>query len=265
MEIFMLYWEHLQELVKKRTIELEKKTKELEKANLKLQELDRLKSMFIASMSHELRTPLNSIIGFTGIILQGMSGEINEIQRKQLTLSKNSANHLLNLINDVIDISKIETDNVELYIQEFDLTRLVHEIKDSFAVAVDKKGLEFSLETPPILLIESDERRTKQVLVNFISNGLKFTDRGKIEIKIVKKDETVEIAVKDTGIGIRKEDMDKLFKAFSQIYTPGRVKEGTGLGLYLSKRIAYLLGGDIKTESEFGKGSAFTLTLPVKR
>ncbi len=240
------------------------RTKELENANLKLQELDRLKSMFIASMNHELRTPLNSIIGFTGIILQGMSGEINDEQKKQLTLVKNSANHLLALINDVIDISKIEVNKVELYIQEFDLTSLAREVKNSFAINTSKKKLKLSLEAPPTLIIKSDERRTKQILVNFISNAVKFTDRGEIEIKIVKKDETVEIAVRDTGIGIRKEDMDKLFESFSQINIPDKTKEGAGLGLYLSRRIAYLLGGDIKVESEFGKGSVFTLVLPCK-
>ncbi|MDD5016303.1 MAG: ATP-binding protein, partial [Atribacterota bacterium] len=240
------------------------RTKELENANLQLQKLDQLKSMFIASMSHELRTPLNSIIGFTGIILQGMSGEINEEQGKQLSLVKNSANHLLALINDVIDISKIEADKVELYIQKFDLSLLAQEIKESFAVALEKKGLALLLEKPPTLLIESDERRTKQILVNFISNALKFTYKGEIEIKIVKKDKIVEASVRDTGIGIKKEDADKLFNAFSRIPNPGRIEEGTGLGLYLSQKIARLLGGDITAESEFGKGSVFTLILPLK-
>jgi len=240
------------------------RTKELEKANLKLQELDRLKSMFIASMSHELRTPLNSIIGFTGIILQGMSGEINQEQRKQLSLVKNSANHLLDLINDIIDISKIEADKIELYIQEFDLSLLAQGIKESFAVAAKEKGLKLFLQTPPTLLMKSDERRTKQILVNFISNALKFTDQGEIEVKIVKKDETAVISVRDVGIGMEKEDMGKLFQSFSRIATSGRLTEGTGLGLYLSKKIAHLLGGDITAESEFGKGSVFTLTLPLK-
>jgi len=153
---------------------------QLENTNIHLQDLDRLKSMFIASMSHELRTPLNSIIGFTGIVLQGMFGEINPEQRKQLTLVKNSGNHLLDLINDVIDISKIEANKVELYIQEFDLSLLAQEIKDSFIVTVDEKGIILSLETPPTLIVESDKRRTKQILVNFLSNAVKFTDRGKI-------------------------------------------------------------------------------------
>jgi signal transduction histidine kinase len=216
-------------------------------------------------MSHELRTPLNSIIGFTGIMLKEMSGEINEEQRKQLNLVKNSANHLLALINDVIDISKIEAGKVEIAIKEFDLSVLIQEIKDSFAVAVDKKGLELLLQTPQTFLIKSDERRTKQILVNFISNAIKFTDRGEIEIKVIQKNEMVEVSVRDTGIGIKKEDMGKLFETFSRITTKGRIEEGTGLGLYLSQKIAQLLGGDITAKSEFGKGSVFTLTLPLKR
>ena len=255
----------LQQWGKEMEKKVEKRTEELKHANLKLQELDRLKSMFIASMSHELRTPLNSIIGFTGIILQGMSGDINEEQGKQLTLVKNSANHLLALINDIIDISKIEAGKVEIAIEEFDLSVLAQEIKDSFAVVADKKGLELLLQTPQTLMIKSDKRRTEQVLVNFISNAVKFTDKGGVEIKVVKKDKTAEISVRDTGIGVKKEDMNKLFKDFSRIPIKDRTIEGTGLGLYLSKKIADLLGGEIKGESEFGKGSVFTLTLPLKR
>lgn len=251
------YREHLEELVKERT-------KGLKIANFKLQELDRLKSMFIASMSHELRTPFNSIIGFTGIILQGMSGEINNEQRKQLTLVKNSANHLLALINDIIDISKVEAGKAELVIEEFDLIALVEEVRDSFNVAAAEKGFKVSLKIPETLVIKSDERRTKQVIVNLVGNAVKFTDEGEIEINVIKKDRMMELSVKDTGIGIREEDMGKLFKAFSQITTRGRLEEGTGLGLYLSKKIANLLGGDIRAESEFGKGSVFTLILPLK-
>ena len=256
--------EHLEELVKERTIELEKKTEEIEQANIQLKELDRLKSMFIASMSHELRTPLNSIIGFTGIILQGIAGELTEEQRKQLTMVKNSANHLLALINDIIDVSKIEADKVELFIEEFDLSYLLQEVKDSLTIAVEKKDLEMSLMMPEKLVIKSDERRVKQIIVNLAGNAVKFTDEGKIEIKAVKNDGKVEVSVRDTGFGMRKEDLDRLFKAFSRILVEDRTVEGTGLGLYLSKKIANLLGGDILAESEFGKGSEFTFTLPLK-
>jgi PAS domain S-box-containing protein len=259
------YHEHLEELVKKRTSELEGKTGELEQANIRLQELDLLKSMFIASMSHELRTPLNSIIGFTGIILQGISGKITEDQRKELTMVKNSAHHLLTLINDIIDVSKIETGKVELFIEEFNLADLMQEVKESFKVAADEKNLKLSLKMPERLIIKSDERRTKQVIMNLGSNAVKFTDRGEIEIKVKKKDEKVVVSVADTGIGIKKENMEKLFKQFSRIYAEGiPVIEGTGLGLYLSKKIVDLLGGQIKAESEFGKGSMFTFTFPLE-
>jgi len=240
------------------------RTEELQNANLKLQGLDQMKSLFIASMSHELRTPLSLIIGFTDIMLQEISGEIKQEQRRQLTLVKNNANHLLGLINDAIDIHKIDAGKAEMAIEEFDLPALSREIKDSFILAADKKRLALSLEAPPALLIESDRRRIKQILINLISNAIKFTARGEIKIKVIQKDEIVEVSVRDSGIGIKKEDMDKLFKPFSQIPNPGKVEEGTGLGLYLSKKNANLLNGDIITKSEWGKGSVFTLTLPLK-
>ena len=243
---------------------VEERTEELAQANIKLQELDRMKSMFIASMSHELRTPLNSIIGFTGILLQELPGGINDEQRKQLILVKNSANHLLALINDIIDLSKIEAGKVELRIKEFDLSDLIRELEESFRVSVSEKGLKLSLGVPDRLIVKSDERRTKQVLFNFVSNAVKFTDSGEIAIKTEKRDGCVEVSVRDTGIGIKKDHMERLFKAFSRIRNEGvPFREGTGLGLYLSKKIADLLHGEIRAESEIGKGSVFTFSLPL--
>lgn len=259
------YQDHLKELVDERTSALEEKTEELEEANLRLKELDRLKSMFIASMSHELRTPLNSIIGFTGIILMGMTGEISEEQQKQLTIVKNSAQHLLSLVNDVIDVSKIEAGMVELDVNSFNLSKVIQDSYESFKVAADQKNLELVINTPEILVIENDERRVKQILMNFLSNALKFTDQGKVEVKATETNGMVKIRVRDTGIGIKEGDMGKLFKAFSQIDLEDRPKqEGTGLGLYLSKKIAGLLGGEIRAESEFGRGSTFMFTVPMK-
>jgi len=258
-----------EEALKKAHDELEvrvaERTKELTQANLHLEELDRLKSKFIASMSHELKTPLNPIIGLTGIILQGISGEITEVQRKELTMVKNSANHLLALISDIIDVSKIEANQIELAIEKLDLSELIQEVRDTFKIAVDEKDLKMSLKTPEGLIIKSDKRRAKQVIIKLVSNAVKFTDKGEIAIKAEKKDERVEISVADTGIGIKKENMKMLFKQFSRIHVEGRTRaEGTGLGLYLSKKIADLLGGEISAESEFGKGSKFTFILPLK-
>jgi signal transduction histidine kinase len=257
-----------EEALKKAYGEMEQRvadrTRDLTEANLKLKELDRLKSMFIASMSHELRTPLNSIIGFTGIILMGMAGELTEEQRKQLTMVKTNANQLLALINDVIDVSKIEAGSVELLIEEFDLTNLVQGVKDSFSLALQDKGLEMTLTMPDTLLIRSDERRTKQIIINLVSNAVKFTDKGVIGLKVVNNGRMVEVSVEDTGIGIKEEDISRLFLAFSRIHVDGvPIREGTGLGLYLSKKIATLLGGELTAKSEFGRGSTFTFTVPL--
>ncbi|MDZ4164381.1 MAG: PhnD/SsuA/transferrin family substrate-binding protein [Smithellaceae bacterium] len=243
--------------------DLNRKTEELAAANVKLQELDRLKSMFIASMSHELRTPLNSIIGFTGIIMMGMSGPLSAIQKKQLGMVKNSANHLLALINDVIDVSKVETGKVELAVEPFDLSALVSEVKDSFAIAAAEKGLNLELKAVDLIPVKSDRRRVRQILINLVGNAIKFTESGTVSIFIADEGEMVEIRVRDTGIGLTTKDMERLFDAFSRIHIQDRpVIQGTGLGLYLSRRIAALLGGKITADSEPGRGSVFTLSLP---
>jgi PAS domain S-box-containing protein len=271
--------------------DLNQKTVELEQANVKLKELDQLKSMFIASMSHELRTPLNSIIGFTGIILQGLTGDITAEQRKQLSIVKESARHLLALINDIIDLSKIEAGKVEVELKEWDLSALIEEVKDSLLVSAGQKGLQISVEIPESLMVKSDQRRVKQVLVNLLGNAVKFTEQGTVHLSVNKvrssgfgvqseKDsiselktqhselhrDFVEISVDDTGLGIREEDLDRLFKPFSQITREDQLRQvGTGLGLYLSQKIAELLGGEIRVMSEVGEGSTFVFRIPGGR
>ncbi len=245
-------------------IRIQEATNELEQANIKLLEIDQLKNMFIANMSHELRTPLNSIIGFTGILLMGMTGELTAEQKKQLTMVKSSSSHLLALVNDIIDMSKIEAGKAELIIEQFDLGTVMQEVKDSLKVAADKKGLNMHLKMQKGLLIKSDDRRVKQIIVNLVGNAVKFTEEGEVEIKMAEKDGMVEVSVRDTGPGIKNEHMDMLFKPFSQIPIEGVLKEGTGLGLHLSNKLADLLGGEISAESTFGKGSTFTLKIPLE-
>jgi PAS domain S-box-containing protein len=247
--------------------DLEKKvierTRELSDANERLKELDRLKSMFIASMSHELRTPLNSIIGFTGIMVKGMTGEINPEQKKQLGMVQGSARHLLALINDVIDISKIEAGKIDASVSSFDLADVLHEVENTMSSAAADQGLALNIEIPQPIPVTSDERRIRQIIFNLVSNAIKFTDEGRVDVTVQRKGKMVEISVKDTGIGIGREDLAQLFRPFVRVQVPGRLTEGTGLGLYLSKKIARFLGGDITGESELHKGSVFTFTFPV--
>lgn len=228
-----------------------------------MKELDSLKSIFLASMSHELRTPLTSIIGFTRMILKGRVGEINEDQEKQLNIILNSANHLNELIADAIDVSKIEANKIDIRKDKFNLVEELMSLKETFNIAIEKKGLEFLIDTPEILIINNDKKRINQILVNLIGNAIKFTEKGIISVKILKLNGNVEISVEDTGPGIKKEDQEKLFKPFSRIIESGKDKEGTGLGLYLSNKLANLLDGNIFVESEFEKGSTFTLSIKL--
>ena len=228
-----------------------------------MKELDSLKSIFVASMSHELRTPLTSIIGFTRMMLKSRVGEINEDQEKQLNIILNSANHLHELISDAIDVSKIEANKLDIKKDKYDIVKEFMSLKETFNIAIEKKGLKFFIDTPEQLMIYNDKKRINQILVNLIGNAIKFTEEGKISLKIQESNRNVEVSVKDTGPGIKKEDLDKLFKAFSRIVEPGKFKEGTGLGLYISKKLANLLEGDLFVESEFGKGSTFTLLLKL--
>jgi len=247
-------------------VKLKEKTIELEKANIHLQEVDRLKSVFLASMSHELRTPLNSIIGFTSLILKGMAGGINDEQKKQLTMVKNSSNHLLSLINDVLDISKIEAGKVEFSLEEFRLGDVVREVVDTFSTTAGLKNIELVSDVPEDTTLFSDRRCLKQILMNLVSNAVKFTEQGSLTITArVLEDENLEICVADTGIGIKEEDMYRLFMPFQQVdMSLTKKHEGTGLGLYHSKKLAGFLGGDISVKSEYGRGSEFTFTTPLQ-
>lgn len=256
--------DHLEELVKERTQSLAKRTDELNKANIKLKELDKLKSMFIASMSHELRTPLNSIIGFTGMTLQGLSGQLNEEQMDNLTRVNRSAEHLLSLITDIIDISKIEAGRVEVFIEPFTLSEIISEAVSTIQPQVKQKGLVLETDVPVDIKMKTDRKRLMQCIINYISNAVKFTEVGKVRVLAKDADGDVEISVIDTGIGISEKDMPRLFEAFERIDTHLRVKAGgSGLGLYLTKKMATeLLHGSVGVESIEGKGSTFSIRIP---
>ncbi|HEY3900658.1 MAG TPA: PAS domain S-box protein [Chthoniobacter sp.] len=254
----------LRELLDNLEIKVAARTRDLEAANERLQELDRLKSEFIATMSHELRTPLNSIIGFSGILRQGLAGPLNDEQKKQLGMVHSSARHLLGLINDLLDLSRIESGKMELFVENFGVAGLVNEVVQVLTPQAEQKRLrlESTIDHPECLL-SSDRQRCFQILLNLANNAVKFTEAGRVNLRVSTGPEMVEFVVSDTGIGIKPENLQHLFEAFRQVDgSARRVYEGTGLGLYLSEHLARMLGGKISVESEFGIGSRFTLVLP---
>lgn len=238
--------------------------KELIDAKEKAESADYLKSAFLAIMSHELRTPLNSIIGFTSIINSGLAGPVNEEQKKQLTMVLKSSKHLLNLINDVLDISKIEAGQLEVEQKSFDLLASINRAIDIVKPLLDKKGLQFIANISPDLgVVKSDQRRLEQVIINLLTNAVKFTESGSVSLIAEKKEHYITIQIIDTGEGITEENLALLFVPFKQVNGGiSRPQEGTGLGLSICDKIMKLLGGDIVVKSEFGKGSVFEVQIP---
>src|SRR3989440_10091746 len=239
----------------------------------KLADANQAKDRFLASMSHELRTPLNAIIGFTGTLLMKLPGPLNADQEKQLRTVQTGARHLLALINDLLDLAKIESGKVELTVGPADCKDVVEEVAASLRPQAEAKGLEFTVTASRGLTTRSDRRALSQIIINLTNNAIKFTERGSVRLNAERRDESgsrtleinVEISVADTGVGIRHEDQEKLFAAFSQVTSrTGQAQEGTGLGLHLSQKLAEALGGRIELKSEYGRGSTFTLVLPEK-
>lgn len=244
--------------------ELKKAKEATEAANERLQELDRLKSMFIASMSHELRTPLNSIISFSGILLQGLVGKLSEQQHDSVFRIQRAGRHLLALISDVIDISKIEAERVDSYIEEVSIKEVVDEAIDNIRLQADAKGLKIMVKAASWPVVQTDQRRLLQCLQNLLSNAVKYSEQGEITLAVNESEEKIELSVSDTGIGIAEQDIPKLFQAFERLDSHLRVLAGgAGLGLYLTKKIAtQLLKGKVIVKSKPGKGSTFILSIP---
>jgi PAS domain S-box-containing protein len=251
------------------------RTEELSGAVARAEDADQIKSAFLAAMSHELRTPLNSIIGFTGIIQQGLAGPVNAEQSKQLGMVRSSARHLLELINDVLDLSKIEANQLEVRREPFDLRASLERVLGVVSPMADKAGLQLSaVIAPTIGQMVSDRRRVEQILLNLLNNAIKFTPRGSVTLSAELLDacgtvppprRAVRLRVADTGIGIRAEDLSLLFQPFRQLDTGlARHRDGTGLGLSICRRLAKLLGGDLTVTSEWAKGSEFTVILPLE-
>jgi signal transduction histidine kinase len=218
-------------------------------------------------MSHELRTPLNAIIGFSEVLSERMFGELNDKQADYLKDIHESGKHLLSLINDILDLSKIEAGRMDLEISTFDLPSALSNAMTLVRERAQRHGIELTLDVDQQLgSLQADERKFKQIVLNLLSNAVKFTpDGGRVSVSAKKDTTHVEIAVKDTGIGIAPEDQAAVFEEFKQVgrdYT--KKAEGTGLGLTLTRRFVELHGGEIRLESALGKGSTFTITLPLR-
>ena len=241
--------------------EIQEKTRQLEVAN-------KHKSEFLANMSHELRTPLNAIIGFSEVLSEKMFGEVNEKQADYLKDIHESGKHLLSLINDILDLSKIEAGRMDLELSTFDLPTALSNAMTLVRERAQRHGIALSLDVDKRLgAFQADERKFKQIVLNLLSNAVKFTpDGGKVDVSAKRFDGKVEVAVRDTGIGIAPEDQATVFEEFKQVgrdYT--KKAEGTGLGLALTKRFVELHGGEVRLQSVLGKGSTFTISLPVRQ
>jgi signal transduction histidine kinase len=240
--------------------EIEDKSRQLEAASLH-------KSEFLANMSHELRTPLNAIIGFSEVLSERMFGEINEKQAEYIGDILESGRHLLSLINDILDLSKIEAGRMELELTDFDLASTIESTLILVRERVQRRGIVLGRTVDERLgIIRADERKVRQVLLNLLSNALKFTpEGGRIDVRGAALDGIAEISVTDTGVGIAAADQEAVFEEFRQVGSADKKVEGTGLGLAISRKFIELHGGKIWVTSRVGSGSTFTFALPLRQ
>jgi signal transduction histidine kinase len=252
--------------VERKNVEVELAKQELEEKAEQLAMTSRYKSQFLANMSHEFRTPLNAIIGFSELLDEQTMGPLNERQKEFVGYVMQGGRHLLALINDILDLSKVEAGRMQLSCDWVAPDALVEDVRQMVKPLADKQGVHLILKVaeglPPVY---ADPIRVKQILYNLLSNGIKFNHRhGKVELTVSCQDDQLSWCVADSGVGIRDEDMSRLFREFERIEHRGPKSEGTGLGLALTKRLVELHGGSIHVESTVGQGSTFTVRLPLR-
>jgi signal transduction histidine kinase len=247
--------------------ELEARNREIEDKSRQLEVASQHKSEFLANMSHELRTPLNAIIGFSEVLGDRLFGELNAKQEEYLKDIHASGQHLLSLINDILDLSKIEAGRMELELSDFNLPATLDNALTLVRERAGRRGIALHMTIDErVEQFRADERKIRQVVLNLLSNAIKFTpEGGRIDVRAIPRDGIVEVSVSDTGVGIAPEDQEAIFEEFRQVGTAAKKVEGTGLGLALSRKFVELHGGRIWVRSQVGVGSTFTFTIPVRR
>jgi hypothetical protein len=243
------------------------RTREAVDARAKAEAADRAKTDFLGSLSHELRSPLHSIIGFTSVLLEGIEGDLTPAQQEHLRVVSDASHHLLAIINDLLDMSRIEVGAVTLEIRKFAVNRSLRRVTERFRFEAQKKCLELRLETPEgDVWILGDERRIEQTVGNLVANAIKYTVAGAVTVSCTRdEDQSLRVDVRDTGPGIALEDQKRLFTRFTQLKpTDGSLAEGSGLGLAIASGLAAAMGGEIALQSAPGAGSVFSLILPVQ-
>ncbi len=256
----------LEERIQAATADLAEQNTRLQWQSRELEKANRLKSEFLASMSHELRTPINALIGYASLMLDRIYGDLTPRQEEGLNRIQGAAQHLLALINDILDLAKIEAGRMPLHLDDVTLSDVMTEISQQIEPMVKKKQLTLSVELPPSKIkLHTDRTKVKQILLNLLSNAVKFTHHGGIWVTVSKDEEDLRFDVRDTGIGIRATDLESIWEDFRQV-DQSRTREfgGTGLGLSITRKLVDALGGHVFAESVYGKGSTFTVVLPIK-
>ena len=259
--------EELEDRISMATLELEERNRRLEWQSRELEKASRLKSEFLASMSHELRTPINAVLGYTSLMREEIYGELTDKQKNGLDKINSASQHLLDLINDILDLSKIEAGKMPVYLEEVSLHHVLSELSEAVEPLVREKSLRYELDVEEDLPdLFTDRTKLKQILLNLLSNAIKFTGRGSVRLAAGRKGESrIWITVTDTGIGIKKQDLETIFDDFRQVdQSPTREYGGTGLGLSITRKLIALLDGTIEVDSDYGEGSCFSIELPLR-
>ncbi|MEO0597905.1 MAG: ATP-binding protein, partial [Chloroflexota bacterium] len=258
---------HAENLMRKQHARIQQNVADLAKANVEVAKAARLKSEFLSTMSHELRTPLNAIIGYSGIITSGIAGEVNPKANNMVKRISDSGQHLLMLINNVLDISKIEAGRMTIVKDKTYVADMTASVAEQLQVLADDKNLHLDIHiddtVPKLLMLDSE--RVKQILINLLSNGIKFTDVGTVSLGLAWEANTLTMKVSDTGVGIPPHAQDVIFDEFRQIDgSSTRTHQGTGLGLAIVRKFTEAMDGSVSLKSRVGEGSTFTVVLPAE-